>query len=305
MTFDISDPQHVVAKKFLNNVFPQRNNFYSGNTTNPDSVRVVVAFAAKDTTMDCESFRNWNGCPFCLYATDLAGGTMKYYANNAAAPAPGGKGGSMARFALIYNNLFTVTSTDLNVFNISNPQDPVFSNSTKIADWSIETIFPFKDKLFIGSNSGMFIYDVSNPAIPAKLGQFSHVRTCDPVIADNDYAYVTLRSGNGCAGFTNQLEVLNITDLLNPLLVKTYMLTNPRGLSKDENLLFICDGKDGVKVYDATDVNNLSLLKQITGIETYDVITWNKIALVVATDGLYQYDYSDIKNIKFLSKIGL
>ena len=44
--------------------------------------------------------------------------------------------------------------------------------------------------------------------------------------------------------------------------------------------------------------------KNITGMNTYDVIAYNKLALVVAEDGLYQFDYSDLGNIKLLSKIG-
>jgi hypothetical protein len=136
------------------------------------------------------------------------------------------------------------------------------------------------------------------------LGQFTHVRTCDPVIADDHYAYVTLRSGTQCQGFTNQLDILNIENINNPRLAKSYPLTNPHGLSKDGELLFICDGKDGMKVFNAANVQNVTLIKQIKDIETYDVIAFNKVALVVAKDGLYQFDYSDMNNIKLLSRIG-
>ena len=86
--------------------------------------------------------------------------------------------------------------------------------------------------------------------------------------------------------------LLQLNNLSNSELVKVYNLTNPQGLSKDGSLLFICDGTDGLKAYDATDVMNLQLVKQFPGMETYDVIAYNKIAIVVAKDGLYQYDYS-------------
>ena len=161
------------------------------------------------------------------------------------------------------------------------------------------------NNLFIGSQTGMFIYNISNPDNPVQQGQFNHVRTCDPVIADNNYAYVTLRSGTTCQGFTNQLDILNLSNLSNPVLVKTYQLTSPHGLSKDGNTLFICDGKEGLKIFDASNVSNLQLVKQISGIETYDVIAWNDNALVVAKDGLYQYDYSDLNNIRLRSRIAV
>jgi hypothetical protein len=82
-------------------------------------------------------------------------------------------------------------------------------------------------------------------------------------------------------------------------------MTNPHGLSKDGNTLFICDGADGLKIYNATNLSSLSLIKHIEGIETYDVIAYNSIALVVARDGLYQYDYSNPSDIRLLSKISL
>ncbi len=167
----------------------------------------------------------------------------------------------------------------------------------------IETVFPFKDKLFIGSNTGMLIYSVQNPASPEKQGEFNHVRTCDPVIADDNYAYVTLHSGTRCTGFTNQLDVLNISNIQSPQLIKSYPLTSPRGLSKDGNILFICDGNDGLKVFNATDPNNITLFKQFALGEANDVIAYNNIALVVTNNGLYQYDYSNILDIKLISKI--
>jgi hypothetical protein len=80
-------------------------------------------------------------------------------------------------------------------------------------------------------------------------------------------------------------------------------MKNPHGLSKDGDLLFICDGAAGLKLYNAGNVSNLQLIHEISDIETFDVITMNKIALVVAKDGLYQYSYADLSNIRLLSKI--
>ena len=94
----------------------------------------------------------------------------------------------MARFALINNYLYTLGYADLNVFNISNSDQPVFTNKLQVG-WNIETIYPFKNKLFIGSNNGMFIYDInSSPTNPVKVGEFTHASACDPVIADDSYA---------------------------------------------------------------------------------------------------------------------
>ena len=130
------------------------------------------------------------------------------------------------------------------------------------------------------------------------------MRSCDPVLADDRFAYVTLRTGNACQGLVNRMEVLNIDNISSPSVLKIYSLTNPHGLSKDGNILFVCDASDGLKIYKADDPADLKLLKQIHHLDTYDVIAYNKIALVVAKDGLYQFDYSNLDNIRLLSKIG-
>jgi hypothetical protein len=297
VTFDISNPLAVVAKKFNNNAFPHRNiyyGYYSANpTSNPDSIKVVVSYTRHDTTVDYVPYRGiYDGVQ---YANTLA----------SAAPGKSGIGGSMARFTLMNNYMYTVSNRELFSFDISTPQDPKFINKSVIDNQMIETIYPFKNKLFIGSTAGMYIYDVSTPGSPVKQSQFTHVRSCDPVVADDNTAWVTLRSGTMCGGTINQLQAVNITDITKPSLIKNYDLTNPFGLSKEGNVLFICDGKDGVKVFDAADAGNVKLLKHITGMETYDVIAWNYKALVVAKDGLYQFDYSNLNNIRLLSKIGL
>ena len=299
VTLDISNPLNVVVKKYNEGVFPYRsygNGFYN------DSTKIICEWIKRDTTITeklNDDRRNiFPQTAYMDFSTNASSSGSK------SSGSPIGKGGSMARFTIVYKRLYTVSNSDLNVFNIAIPNDPVYSKKVNVG-WNIETIFPFKDKLFIGSQNGMFVYNISNVDNPSLVGQFSHVQSCDPVIADDDYAYVTLRTGSACFGNANQLDVLQLNSFTNPTLVKSYPFTNPHGLSKDGNLLFICDGSDGLKIYDASDVNNLQLIRQFSNIETYDVIAYNHIALVVAKDGLYQYDYSDVNNIHLISKIGL
>jgi hypothetical protein len=297
VTLDISNPVEVAVKSIIDNAFPHRS--YIGFSA--DRSMIITEWEQRDTTVDIDCrggrFGSW-GCPTCMM---LNSSSPDARAQQSATPSPYGVGGSMARFAIVNSYLYTVSDNTLDVYSISSPQKPVFTSKQNLG-WGIETIYPFKNKLFIGSNTGMFIYDITNPSHPSKQGQFQHVRTCDPVIADDKYAYVTLRTGNGCPGSTNQLDVLDISDVFNPALVKSYPMTNPHGLSKDGNLLFICDGKEGLKIYDAANANSVFILKQISGLDTYDVIAWNDVAIVSAADGLYQYDYSDVNNITLLSK---
>lgn len=301
VAIDISNPQNVVFKKVVEGVFPHR---YYNNYFVADSSKVIARWEKRDTTIvEKSDFDRWaqsNTGFFFPQFESFSSGT----ATKSSSPAPYGVGGSMARFTIASNRLYTVGSSELNVFNITNAADPV-NIAQKNIGLNIETIYPFKEKLFIGSQAGMFIYNINNPDDPVLAGQFGHVQSCDPVIADNDYAYVTLRSGTACQGFSNQLEILQLNSLVNPVLLKTYALTNPHGLAKDGSTLFICDGNGGLKIYNASNVMNLQLIQQINGLETYDVIAWNGLAMVVAKDGLYQYDYSSLSNIRLLSKISL
>ncbi len=298
VVMDISNPLNVSVVKFVNNVFPERN-YYGFNA---DSSKVICDWVKKTEIVksDCSG-----DSPVMFFAggvmlNSMDAGMIK--ASNGGSPV--GISGSLARFALINNYMYSVSEDSLRVINITTAQNPFVSNAVSLG-WGIETVYPFKDKLFIGSNAGMFIYSVQNPAVPVKLGEFNHVRTCDPVIADDNFAYVTLHSGTRCLGFTNQLDVLNITNIQSPQLIKSYPLTSPRGLSKDGNLLFICDGDEGLKIFNAANPNSITQLKQFILPEANDVIAFNNIALVVAKDGLYQYDYSNVADIKLLSKISV
>jgi len=293
VVLDITEPLNVRVKKFVEDLFPER--YYYGYQV--DSNMVITDWVKKTETVNIGCDAQMIGIGGVLMNSSDAG-----FSTASSSSSPVGIAGSLARFALVNNYLYSVSNHNLRVTDVSVPHDPLPVNTISIG-WGIETIFPFKDKLFIGSQTGMFIYGLQNPAGPNKLGAFTHIRSCDPVIADGDYAYVTLFSGNECTGFTNQLDVLNISDINNPRLIKTYQLSGPRGLSKDGNILFICDGNAGLKVFNAADPNAITLKKTFPMQQPTDVIAFNKIALVIAKDGLYQYDYSNASDIRLVSKI--
>ena len=298
VTLDIANPLQAILKNVKENAFPHR--LYT-NGFSPEPGKVIVEWIKKDTTViaDCNGGFFFSSCSSCSFIADASSVSMN---SKNSTPYGAGVAGSMARFAIVNNYMYTVGIAELHTYDVSSAHNPQFLNKSTVG-WNIETIFPFKENLFIGSMTGMFIYSIANPSTPTRVSQFNHARTCDPVIADDNYAYVTLRSGSACGGFTNQLDVLKIDQITNPQLLRSYELTNPHGLSKDGDLLFITDGKDGLKIFDAQNPNDLKLKKHIRMSEAFDVIAFNKVALVVSSDGMYQYDYSDANNIKLLSKI--
>ena len=72
-----------------------------------------------------------------------------------------------------------------------------------------------------------------------------------------------------------------------------------------QNLLFVCDGDSGLKIYDATNPLTCgdNMLENFTDIHASDVIPYNNIAIVIGDDGIRQYDYSDLSNFVLLSSI--
>ncbi len=215
-----------------------------------------------------------------------------------------GKAGSLARFAVSNGHLYAVDDQNMQVFDIRQSANPVPGNELAIG-FLIETIFPHDNKLFIGSQSEMFIYDNANPESPTRVLSFSHATSCDPVVANDSLAYVTLRSGNTCQGTQNQLDVLDVRNVYQPTLLVSYQMENPHGLGIDGRALFLCEGEHGLKVFDASDSYTIDqhLLAHFEDIHAFDVIPLNGVLIVIGDDGIYQYDYSDLANIRLLSKL--
>lgn len=305
LTIDITDPLNAKLADTTLGIFPERF-YYNGWSAN--NSQVIVDWLVRDTTVSDNGISiGWNnvGCNSCAFFVSQANGFYSERQTNADFAKGGsipGIAGSMARFVVVNKYLYAVNQSSLLAFDINDESNPMRRKETFIG-WQIETIYPFRENLFIGSATGMFIFNIDQPDAPEPKGSFNHFSACDPVVSDGNYAYVTLRSGNTCQGFTNQLDIIDVSDVMQPKHIRTYPMTNPHGLGKDGNLLFICDGAAGVKVYNASDVLNLQPVNTIENIDAFDVIPWAGRLIVSAANGLYQYDYSDVNDIRLLSTI--
>ncbi|MEM7655301.1 MAG: hypothetical protein AAF399_04165 [Bacteroidota bacterium] len=317
VAIDITDPLAVEEVNRELDVFPYGST-HPGLWADP-SQGVAIDWVETQIEQEIDCSTGWGGGGWNLrnsfLENDVALGSVSSFASNsdfAASPTPQGpssgpgQGGSMARFTLVGDFLYCVTDFNLLPFGVSDESNPTRQTQVNIG-WGIETIFPMKDHLFIGSQTGMFIYDLDNPRSPGYVSEFQHVRACDPVVVEGDWAYVTLRNGedNTCNGFTNQLDVVNIENLAEPFLFQSFSMFNPHGLGIRDDVLFICDGEDGLKVYDATEKSEIdnNLLAHFPDINAVDVIPLENILLMIGADGFYQYDYSDLQNIREISQI--
>lgn len=214
-----------------------------------------------------------------------------------------GQGGSLARFKIVNDYLYVVDSHTINVFEISDLENPKDLEDI-YAGFDIETIFNSGNNLFLGSMRGMYIYDITSPATPTFISEFQHGTACDPVIVDGDYAYVTLRGGNNCGATESGLFIVDISDITTPVLATSYAMEEPYGLGIKENKLFICDGKFGLKVYDKTNIDNLVSLNHYENIITFDVIPMDETLIMIGDEILYQYRYLD-NDIELISSMNL
>jgi hypothetical protein len=215
-----------------------------------------------------------------------------------------GSNGSLTRFITVGNYLYTVDNNNLKTYNIANPAQPVFK-STKPVGFAIQTIFPYQDKLFIGSANAMFIYSIANPEQPALLSETVYfVQGRDPIVAFDSVAYSTVQ--NGRFGTNNQgvLNIFNIKNLSQPQRMGALLMENPYGMGVKDSALYVCDGTAGLKLF------NISKPYQPVSRGTfpqtevfYDVIVQGNTLIAYIKGGVCLIDITNVLNPVLIAKL--
>lgn len=230
-----------------------------------------------------------------LFGCDKADSSGSFSSGNSS-----GSNGSLTRFITKGNYLYIVDLSNLSTFDISNPANPIFKNKTLIG-FNIETILPYEDKLFIGSNQNMFIYSLANPESPTKISTVQYfVRGRDPIVVKDTVSYSTLRNaGNG-----GNLNVFNIKNPASPIFSNTFPLSSPYGLGIKDSALYVCEGANGLRIFSIYKPLIPVFKKLLNPNEIfYDLIVENNILFCYIKGGIYLYDVSDIFNPVFISFI--
>jgi hypothetical protein len=309
VALDISNPLDVKEISRTNNVFTngQVDGLwwnYNPNDQTINDARYRMITTTQEVACEQQYYPYAGGIMF-----DAASGSKSAMLSSASpSPTSSGTGGSSARFTIVDDRLYAVTQTEMKLFNLKNPSKPTNDGSVNLG-FGIETIFPYKNMLFLGTTTGVQIWDNKVPSAPKYISRLDHARACDPVVVENDIAYVTLRSVSNftrCgAALANQLDVIDVSNPASPILKKVYPMDNPYGLGIDNKKLFICEGSKGLKTFDAANVMDIKQLQHFKGMDAYDVIPLKNNLMMIGKDGLYQYDYSNPNDLKLLSKIGV
>ena len=90
-------------------------------------------------------------------------------------------------------------------------------------------------------------------------------------------------------------------------MIARHNLNSPSGLGIDNNVLFICDGDEGLRIFDVTDPYDVlqNELTSFSDVIAYDVIPLNDVLMTITDEGLLQYDYSDKNTISLISTINI
>ena len=204
--------------------------------------------------------------------------------------------GSANRIATVDESMFIINRLQIFSFDIADDQisEHKAYNFSEYIGWQMETIFAQDERLFIGSQNGMSIHRLTTSNIQ-WVGEYFHERACDPVLPIEDgIAYLTLRSGNECPGVNiNSLNVLDISNTRNPFLIQEIEMTSPFGLSLIGDLLYVGEGDNGLRVFDASNRSALSEISYNRDISAFDIIahpTRPDVVLLASEQGLAQYD---------------
>lgn len=298
VVFDISNIQNIVLEQTLQNVilfyatYPEEAEFYD-YTVYPDQGEIVTGYRFE--TRKRPSEEEWG------LMEDALGELASAPGNNGV-----GTGGSYARFQINKNALYTVDSYQLNVFNIAAPTNIFFDKAVYLNQWFgggvFETLFKQGDYLFVGATSGMYVVNAFDEFNPYFISGFGHATACDPVVVNGDIAYITVRGGSSCGAIEDQVNVIDVSDINNPALLSTYLLNQPYGLGIKGDVLYVCCGADGLKVFNANDSSNL-VLENTYSENVTDVIPLESHLIVVGPNKITQYNYGDGFTLEELSVV--
>ena len=245
--FDITNPALPMLKSRLENVFPQSFPPIEDGIIDSEvfseagkAKGIVIGWTQEEVTETYEYYKDE------IYYNDMATNS-----GNSSGGSSTGVNGSMSRFGLYKDYLYVVLNNQMDIFDLSG-EEPVVATETIPVGWNVETIFSYKEYMFMGTPTGMLIYSVKDPVKPEYQSAMVHVYGCDPVVVEDDIAYVTVHSGNNCGQNFNELIILDVSDVKSPQPI-------PHG----------------------------------------------NVLMMMAEDGIYQYDYSDLKEIRLLSKLAV
>ncbi len=102
----------------------------------------------------------------------------------------------------------------------------------------------------VDNSLGLFIFDITDPANPVRLGSCTSMGPCDTLVSAlgvsvaGDFAYVA----DGVFG----LQIINVSDPNTPFPIQTVTTSNAQGVTVAGNFAYVADYDDGLQIIDVT-----------------------------------------------------
>jgi len=296
VVFDLSNLSNITVIQTVENAFdfypsyPEGAEFYAFDV-NPTANEIIVGYRIENRSRPQGEDLIFANDALAVFESSAAGSV--------------GIGGSYAKFQINNNALYAVESYELNVFNISDPTQAFFDKAVYMTEWlgggQFETLFKQKEFLFVGATNGMYIVNALDEFNPYFVSSFSHATACDPVVVFANTAYITVRGGSTCGAIEDQVNVIDITNIENPTLISTYLLSDPRGLGIKDNVLYVC-AAGNLNVFNATNSAKLTLQNTYSdGVQ--DVIALNSHLIAVGNNKIIQYNYGENHSLEQISVV--
>ncbi len=211
--------------------------------------------------------------------------------------------------------IYAITDTELITIDRTDSQNLQEIDKHELGG-RLENLYVVDGAIFIGSETDMHIFTIQSNGIPSIQSSTQHiefgdtpVRFCDPVVASQDIAYVTLTTETTAPGGcgtqeVNSLLIYDVHDKTAPILKNELNLDSPQGLAIHGDLLFVTNLNTGTHIYRVDHHGGLTNENFIAGGAQDVVAVGNKLMIVSSTE-INQYDITDVKDIIHYGSIDL
>lgn len=165
-----------------------------------------------------------------------------------------------------YAYISSGTCSGLRVVDLSDPTEPVeighsinTDQCPDVAMWMADRIVVSGDRAFVlyfdglwsFTNFRLYVYDVSDPALPQQMGYISLPDNCTSHAVDGEYVYVTAADFEGFSG----VKVIDVSDPQHPVEIGSFETPgSPHEVCVAGQVAYVADGNSLV-AYDVADAN--------------------------------------------------
>ncbi len=217
---------------------------------------------------------------------------------------------SIAQFTILEGKLYGLDNETLNIIDLQNPAQPEFLSSQLFLLEAMK-LSNFKNSLAATNPFGTTIFDVSNGIMVAGSNPLSQVTPCDYFAYKDDLVFYSKNTDNQCYTERTELVVTGLTTNNPAFITGIYPMEDPHGLAVQDGYLYLCDGVNGLKIYDISNEELLSdklvaNAKDMNALEVMPLESPSDLLIVKGADGIYQYQFESHADGDplLLSKIG-